>query len=569
MTAAPTDQGAAPTIASGADRAPGGALGPLRQVFALMQLAPRRLLSAAVLGALGLGSAIGLIAVSAWLIARASQMPPVLDLSVAVVAVRALGIGRALFRYLERLASHDIALRGLVTLRERLYVGLAAGDPRRALGLRRGDLLARLGADVDSVGDVLVKGVLPFIVAGIVCTAAALTSFLVLPSAGLTLLAALALAAVVSPWLAARAARESHLHAIESRGQISSGTLGHLESLDELRVAGALAQTRERLDRWETAQQDAIHRVAGWAGLSAALQFVAVAAAVVPALVLGSAAVEQGRIDPVMLAVITLLPLAAIEACATLPDAAAEIVSGRHAAERVLALLSDGPATPAPAGEHRAAMVPDGGVRATGLRVGWREPLRVPTEIAVDPGRFTVIVGPSGAGKTTLALTLAGLLPPLAGEVRVGGVRLADIDDLPRLVSFTAHDAHLFGTTIRENLLVAAPQGAGGDDGDLLLDVIDRVGLTEWLASLPDGLSTVIAPGGVNISGGERRRLLLARALLTGARVLILDEPTEHLDSSASSQVWAELTALAHDDGLAVVALTHDRSARADQVISL
>lgn len=541
---------------------------PLRTTLALMDLRPWRLLRAALLGALGVGSAVSLIGVSAWLIARASQHPPVLDLSVAVVAVRAFGIGRALFRYAERLASHDIALGGLVVLRERLFAALAAGDPRRALRLRRGDLLARLGADVDQVGDVLIKGVLPFGIAGIVCAGAAVTSLIVLPTAGLALVVALLVAAVLAPWTSARAARRAHDAAVEARAQISTGTLTHLESLDELRVAGALGRSRHVLDRWEDKQTSAIETVAGWAGLSAALQFIATAIAVVPALWLGSAAVEAGRIDAVLLAVLTLLPLAAIEACAALPAAAAEIVAGRRAAARLVELLGpDGDEVVARASDvdpsdDLAPARPSADLTATDLVVGWDRPLpNVPQHFRAAPGALTSVVGPSGSGKTTLALTLAGLLPPLSGQVLIADVPLAHVDELASVVSFTAHDAHIFGTTVRENLLVAAPRGT---TDEALHDVARRVGLDGWLNGLPAGLDTSLRAGGQDISGGEHRRLLLARALLTGAPVLIVDEPTEHLDPDAATAVWAELSALAHRDGLTVIALTHDDRESAD-----
>ncbi len=542
----------------------------LRAVLPACELPLRSLVWAVLLGALGVGCAVALMGFSAWLIARASQHPLVLDLSVVVVSVRAFGIGRALFRYLERLASHSVALSGLVTLRTRLYAALASGDPRLALGLRRGDLLARVGADVDQMGDVVIKGLLPFGIAALVCAGAVLTSLLVLPAAGLGLLVAVLLAGLLSPWLAARSAAQAHAAAVEARAQISAGTLAHLDALDELRVAGAAAASRHVLNRWEDEQVDAVDRAALPAAAAAALQHVAVAIGVLTGLVFGAQAVQSGQIGEVWLAVVALLPLAALDACSDLPTAAAELVAGERAARRLAPLLASEagdlraaqpiesqPAAPqvgaAPAAGEAAplrratesASTPQV-LRARGLQVGWDYPLAgVPGELEIVPGRFLAITGPSGAGKTTLGLTLAGLIRPLGGEVSLGAQPLDDIADLPRRVSFTAHDAHVFGTSLRENLLVAA---AAGTDDDALLDAARRAGLGPWIAGLPDGLDTSLAPGGDNLSGGERRRLLLARALLTGSDVLLLDEPTEHLDPDAATTVFAELAALAHGE---------------------
>ena len=188
----------------GAGRAPRGTL---RRAVALLEVDRRRAVLAVLLGAVALGCAVALAAVAAWLIARASQMPPVLQLSVATVAVRAFGIGRGVLRYTERLVSHDLALRGMTTLRTTLYERLATGSPAAVLGLRRGDLLARVGADVDAIGDVVVRGLLPAGVAGVlgVGTVAAMT-WLWAP-AGLALAGCLVLAGVVAPLLAARGSR--------------------------------------------------------------------------------------------------------------------------------------------------------------------------------------------------------------------------------------------------------------------------------------------------------------------------------------------------------------------------
>jgi len=189
----------------------------------------RRVLLAVLAGSAGLGSAVGLAAVSAWLIARASQMPPVMYLTIAAVTVRTLGVSRGVLRYVERLVSHDVALRGMTTLRTRVYARLAEADPATVLRLRRGDLLARVGADVDSVGDVVVRGLLPMAVAAVVSTGSVVLVGAFLPWAGVALAGCLLLAGVAGPWWALRAARTAEARSANARSQMSATVLTLLD----------------------------------------------------------------------------------------------------------------------------------------------------------------------------------------------------------------------------------------------------------------------------------------------------------------------------------------------------
>ena len=536
---------------------------PLRHAVRLMDPAPGKVAKAVLLGGGALGSAIGLIAASAWLIARASQMPHVLDLTAATVGVRALGIGRALFRYLERLASHDVALRGMVRLREQVYGILAADRSGRVSTLRRGDLLARFGADIDTVGDVVVKGLLPFAVSVVVGLVTVLGISLVLPAAGLLLLVCLLLTGGLAPWIAARAASRAREAGVDRRAERAAQLLAELDGRAELEVAGAQDRRRAELARSQRALDDSLDLATAPVSVAAAGQVLGVGLAVVGAVLLGAPAVHGEQLAPVMLAVLALVPLAASELTVTLPTAAVEIVAGRRAAQRLLTLTGDqdraGQPAPGPAGPQQTEPGDTGlvgsGLVGSGLVVGWDRPLAAPpAQVRLDPGELIAVVGPSGTGKTTLALTLAGLRAPLAGQVTVDGQPLSEVADLAHVVSFTAHDAHVFGTSVRQNLLVATRAPVPDDD---LLAAAAVTGLRGWLDTLPDGLDTVLASGGTSISGGQRRRLLLTRALLTGARYLVLDEPTEHLDPAAADAVFSELAALVRQTGLGIAVLTH------------
>ncbi|MBO3086778.1 thiol reductant ABC exporter subunit CydC [Cellulomonas dongxiuzhuiae] len=523
------------------------ARGTLRRAVRLLDVDPRRAALAVLLGTLALGSAVALAAVSAWLIARASQMPPVLELSVATVAVRAFGIGRGVMRYLERLVAHDIALRGMAHLRATLYERLAAGSPQTLLAVRRGDLLARVGADVDAVGDVVVRGLLPAAVAVTLGTGTTVAMALFWPPAGLALGVCLLAAGVVAPWLTARGARTAEARGVQARARMSATSLGVLDDAGPLAVSGRLSGELEALRAADADLARAADAGARPAALAAAVGQLAVGAAVVAALVTGVPGVGAGLLTPVELAVVVLTPLAAFEATSLLPAAAVQLQRSRAAAARVLALL-DGPG-PAPGSASRpvaAAADPPAPGRgpvlvATGLACGWpgRPPALRDVDLTLAPGGRLAVAGPSGEGKTTLLLTLAGLLPPVAGSVTLDGVPLSTAGP-GRVVGdvvMTGEDAHVFGTSVLENLRVAR----GDVTPTEATDALRRVGLGRWLAGLPDGLDTLIGSDARTVSGGERRRLLLARALLSDAPLLLVDEPAEHLDAATADAVLHEL----------------------------
>lgn len=555
---------------------------PLVRAVVALDPDPRRTILAILAGTAALGSAVGLMATSGWLISRAAQQPPVLFLQGAVVATRAFGISRGVLRYLERLISHDVALRGVAALRERLYRRLAAADQATVAGLRRGDLLARVGADVDTLADILVRSVLPFAIAFTTTIGSAVLVGVFIPGAGLVVGAGLLLSAFVAPWLAGVAARRAERGAARARSETSAEMLALLDGVAELKVAGAVPARLARLHRLDDALTARLDRAARPSALAVALSTVLTGACMLTTLVLGAQLVSDGQLRPVWLAVVTLTPLAAAEAVAGLPAAATGLVRARAAAERVLELLEAPPAVgeaprdpgvPGPAAHAPdAPAVPRPRLVAEGLDCGWpgREPVLTGVDLNLPAGRRVAVVGGSGTGKTTLLLTLAGLLPPAGGRVRLGpgpsgdadgaGAEprdLADLDPavLRRTVSFTAEDAHVFTTTVRENVRVALP-GAGDEQ---VLAVLTRAGLADWARTLPDGLDTLLGSGGTGLSGGERRRLLLARAFLVGAGMLLLDEPGEHLDPDTADALIRDILGADRPDpgAPAVLLVTH------------
>ncbi|MBP1049148.1 MULTISPECIES: thiol reductant ABC exporter subunit CydC [Rhodococcus] len=541
---------------------------PLLRALRLLELRPRRVLTAVAAGVATLGSALALAALSAWLITRAWEMPPVLDLSVAVVAVRALGISRGVFRYLERLTTHDVALRGTTAARSRIYQQLAAGDPAAAAGLRRGDLLSRTGADVDALGDVVVKALIPIAVSIVLAFAAVGILLFISVPAALILAVALAVSGIAAPWLSARAARLAEADSSAAAARFSESAVTALDHSAELRVSGRLDQAVSEAVSAENDVVDATDRAAVPSAFAAATTPLAIGVSVLGALLIGITLYGTTEMSPMSMGILVLLPLSAFEGTAILPSAAVALTKARLASARIMAVLDRADAEHV---EGNRAWPEDGVLSVHALRAGWPGgKVTEPLSVDLPRGARVAVVGESGSGKTTALMTMAGLLPPVAGTVRVDSVDVSDIDpaELRRHVGYFAEDAHLFETSVLENLRVAR--------GDLTAEDAEKalaaVGLGDWLSELPDGLDTYLVGGMRAVSGGERRRLLLARAIVSPAEVLLLDEPTEHMDAEAGDQLLRELLsrdATLVDSSRTVVVVTHQLpdGTPADQVI--
>ncbi len=516
---------------------------PLVAGLRLLQPRMSRLLLAISFGVLSLGSALALAAVSAWLITRAWQMPPVLDLSIAAVAVRALAITRAVMHYCERLASHDTALRAASNARAEIYGRLAHQPTATAARLSGGELAGRLGADVDEVSDVLVRAILPIAVAAVLSIAAVAGIAMISAPAAAVLAGCLLAAGVGAPWLSARAAtRDERAARLQHAGR-DDATMLALDHAAELRVSGRLPIVIAEAARHQRDWARATDRAAIPAAFAAAVPVAAVGISVLGAALAGIAL--PATASPMTVAILMLLPLSAFEATTALPAAAVSLTRARIAAARLVPLSLE-TVTPTPS----AGPVPAHATLRADLPPG-------PT-VELPPGARLAVTGPSGAGKTTLLMTLAGLIAPPSGSVTLAGTALPGYDDiaLRSAIAFFAEDAHIFATTVRDNLLVVR-----GDCTDAeILGALGAVGLRGWLDALPEGLATVLTGGAAAVSAGQRRRLLLARALLSHSAIVLLDEPTEHLDAdSADAILRAVLTPgqLFGTDRTVVVATHH------------
>ncbi|GAB1812820.1 thiol reductant ABC exporter subunit CydC [Mycobacterium sp. MUNTM1] len=509
---------------------------PLIDAVTLLRPRLPRVLAAIALGVLALGSALALAAVSAWLITRAWQMPPVLDLSVAAVAVRMFAISRGVLHYCERLATHDTALRAAGTARAEIYRRLARGPAAAAVRLHSGELVARVGADVDELANVLVRALVPIGVAVVLALAATAVVAAISPAAAVVLALCLLVAGLAAPRLAGRAAAAQEDVARQHHSERDTSAMVALEHAPELRVAGLLPDVIAESQRRQRAWGEALDAAAKPAAIAEAMPTAAIGASVLGAVVCGIGLAHA--VAPTTLAVLMLLPLSAFEAMAALPAAAIQLTRSRIAARRLLELTPPGPenatvSAPTPVGPGRLS---------ANVRSGHDGAARSP-RIAVDlpPGARLAVTGASGSGKTTFLMTLAGLLPPLDGRVTLDGTGINEFgeDELHSAIGFFAEDAHIFATTVRDNLLVAR----GDCPDDDLTAALEVVGLGAWLAGLPDGLSTVLTGGAQALSAGQRRRLLLARAVISPTRIVLLDEPTEHLDVGDAEQVLRDLLA--------------------------
>lgn len=508
---------------------------PLLAAVRLLRPRLPRLLLAVVLGVLSLSSALALAGAAAWLITRAWQMPPVLDLSVAVVAVRTFAISRGVLHYCERLASHDTALCAASTARAQIYSRLAHGPADVAIRLHSGELVARVGADIDQLADVLVRALLPISVAAALAVAATTVVAVISAPAAAVMAICLLVAGAVAPWLAARAAAAQEAIARQHLADRDVSAMLALEHAPQLRVGGALpdviADSQRRQHDWASA----IDTAARPAAVAEAMPTAAIGISVLGAVVAGIA--MAGTIAPTTLAILMLLPLSAFEATVALPAAAVQLTRSRLAARRLLELAPTDSTVrfePSTAPPHTLS---PGRLRAADVRPGY--PGSSPVTVDLPPGARLAVTGASGSGKTTLLMTLAGLLPAVHGEVTLGGTALDLLDEreLRFTVGFFAEDAHIFATTVRDNLLVAR----GDCRDDELTAALRRVGLGQWLAGLPDGLATVLPGGAQALSAGQRRRLLLARSLISPTRIVLLDEPTEHLDAADAEPILRSL----------------------------
>jgi ATP-binding cassette, subfamily C, bacterial CydC len=530
----------------------------MRTLHRLLRLAPAprgRLGLAALLGALTVLLGVGLMASAGYLISRAAEHPAVLSLTGAIVAVRFFGLARPLARYFERLAGHDLAFRVLGRVRVRVYERIERLSAVQLASRREGDLLSGLVADVDALQNLYLRALGPPLVALLAGAVAAGAAAAVLPPAGLVLAAGLVIGALAVPAAAGGVAARAGRGQADARSRLTADLVEVLAGGPELAVYGREDEALRRLRADDAALVRSAHRGALAGGLGDGLTILVTGATVAGVLAVAVAAHEAGRLDRVLVGALALLALAAFEAIQPLSQAARDL-SGTLAAGRRLLQLTD--LEPLVSDPERPARPPEGPfaieLTAVHARYGADQPAVLDgLDLRLEPGARVALVGPSGSGKTTVANLLLRFLDPDEGSVTLAGRDLREYrqEDVRRLVAVAGHDSHLFSASIRENVRLARPDATDTE----LESALRRAQTWRWVQQLPDGWDTLVGEAGRELSGGQRQRLVLARALLADTPVLVLDEPTAHLDRETARALVEDVFAAAGD--AAVLLITH------------
>ncbi len=504
-----------------------------------------------------IASNIGLLGTSAYLIAQAALHPSIAELQVAIVGVRFFGIARGVLRYTERLASHSANFRLLAGLRTWFFQRLEPLAPARLVDRQSGDLLDRVVADIDNLEDFYVRAVAPPLTALLVTVG--MSAFVGASYAGLgvVLAAGMLLSGFGIPLLAHRLGREPGVKLVSARSELAAGLVDGIQGLADLMAFNAEEQFFRRLRVAGDAAGSAQMRQAARSGLTNALNGLIVHLTLWGVLFMAIPMVASGGMDGVTLTVITLITLASFEATLPVGPAAQRLEGSLESARRLLAICDTSPtvsppAAPAPAPRTAALQILDLNFRyAEGAKPALRN-----FSLELPVGKRVGIVGTSGAGKSTLISLLLRYWDIDPGRIWLGGQDIRDFSpqDVRKLLSVIDQRPYLFHGTLRSNLLLAAP---GSNDDGLHL-ALHQAQLENWISTLPQGLETPIGERGNQVSGGERQRLAVARALLQDTPIWLLDEPTAHLDPRSRQSVAENLLEVTR--GRSVIWVTHELS---------
>ena len=533
---------------------------------------------AGLIGGAATASGIALTATSGWLIVRASERPVILTLLAAIVAVRAFGMARPYFRYVERIRSHDAALDDLAQRRVEVYAGLVPLTPARLGRRARSEVLTGVVDDLTDIVDAQVRVTVPVVsslFAGLL--AVGLTALLA-PAVG-AVLAVLLLVIAAGCLVAWRLESRSRDTLLQARAEVMRVSDLVARQATELRAVGGEATALAWLDAAHDRLRGAVARQSAGRSLVAALILAGTAAAAVAAAFLAGGSGVGGPVA----ALLVVTPVAVGDALAPLVESMRSLARAQGSTARLDALLDQ---TPAVAGEGVGLLGDEratDGVpgddddpaylaphltlrRVSGSWTGTERQL-APIDLDLHPGRRVAVVGANGSGKSTLLAVLARHLDPLDGTYTVDGVDVRDVDleDLRARFAVVDDEPHVFASTLRENLRLARP----GSNDDAVTDALTRAGLGGWLAGLPAGLDTRLGSGGRGLSGGERARLGLARALLSGRPVVLLDEPVAHLDHATAMSVLDDVMTSTTDRTVVMVSHRPEGLAGFDDIIDL
>jgi len=541
----------------------------LRTLLALAGAPRTRVALSVALGALTVLLGVGLMATAGYLISRAAERPAIFSLTVAIVGVRFFGVSRPVARYLDRLSTHDLALRVLGRVRSRVYERIEPLAPAQLEGYRDGDLLSRSVADVDALQNLHLRGIGPPLVALLAGAASVGVAAAFLPAAAAILAVGLLAGGILVPLVSGSLGRAEVERQAPARGALSAEFVEVLGAAPEIVAFGAEHAAVARIRRADSTLVRAARRGASATGFGDGLRLLVTGVTVAGVLAVAVDASASGRLDRVLIALLALLALASFEAVTPLSAAARELSSTLSAGRRVLELTDQDPLIheprdpfPAPAWPFVIALEDVTARYPRGAR-----PVFEDLTLCLDPGERIALVGPSGAGKTTIVNLLLRFLDPEQGQVKLAGRDLRDYrqDEVRKLISVAGQDSYLFATSIRENVRLARPEATDAELERALRDAR----IWDWIDQLPDGVDTPVGERGRELSGGQRQRILLARALVSDAPALVLDEPTAHLDPDTACELVRDVFAATH--GRTVLLITHRSEGldRVDRVVRL
>lgn len=521
-----------------------------------------RFLSAAILGAISLGMAVGLLASSAWLISMAALMPPVLTLQVAVVGVRFFGLSRGVFRYAERIWSHDAILRAATALQLKIYRALLAKPPLSSNAMRQGKLLQQLTADIESVQDRWIRIAIPFLGALLSGWAGIGIITWLAPDIGLAVLAIFALAVILIPIIVGRNSLIHSGEIFDSESSIADLVTNTCRTHLEADMYGYEEQLRSALNNEELSIIKRERSLIRNSGLGGSLLLLFMYVAVIAAFLLALQNFGDGSLAGVNIAVVTLVPLAIFDGIPALIAPLALTGKIGRATKNIDELIGSAIA-------HTGFATLESGqimVKTVNAKAKWGESALAHQAISftVVKDQSLLIQGESGIGKTSLALAIAGLVD-YEGSIRINGIEVRDIkrEDLQKSITVLLQDDQLFASSIRENLRIAKPEATD----DELLKALAKVEMLELVESLPEGLDTHIGAFGTNFSGGEKQRFRLARIFLRSTPLVILDEPFEHLREDQAERLQVELTKFC--EGKTLLIISHQNVIQAQNLLVL
>jgi len=536
----------------------------MRELIRLLRLnRPWRLwmLGGLVLAATTVLANFGLLALAGWFLAGAGLVgvagfaaQNAFDFFLPAAGVRFFATLRVLARYAGRIVDHEATLRGVAGLRSFLFAALEPLAPAGLGGERSADLLARLVADIERLGDVYLRVVAPCAVAMATALVMAATLAFFAPLAGLVLLAGLALAGVALPLASNLLGASPSREAVAIQNAMRADLVDSVQGLADLLTCNAAPRMRTRIGAANDRLLGHQKRLAAIAGLGAGASLLIGSATMGAVLVIGIRLAALHRLAASDIPLLALGALAAFEAVAPLPQAF-QMLGGVQESARRLFEIADRPAPVAepPASPPRPRRLD---IALEGLRLRYApgaRPALDGLDLAIAEGECVTILGRSGAGKTSLLHLLLRFAEYEAGSARLGGIELNTIrgDDVRSLFSVVAQRTQLFAGTIRENLLLARPDA----EEQRLWAALEAAELARFVRGLPQRLDAPVGEAAARLSGGEARRLSIARATLRDAPLLLLDEPTEGLDSITAAALRRDLARLAA--GRTVIAVTH------------